>query len=241
LVKIGVVKRRVTRVAQNTRYDLTAKQQYVQYINEQINICRYRPQDIVSIDETNFDFDQAWGETFANRRDKTSGCAVTGSANRCTVLIACTISREKLPPYIIFKGKDTRGSRVWKEFSTKPKRAEHGYPEESIYAFQDKAWMDQKRFLDWNTMVWTPFPQLPEASGHGTYMIMDEFKFHLMGTCLNAIQNTGTEVDFVIGGYIGCVQILDKGVNRSYACEEFENWMLTNISSRHCTRGEFAS
>jgi hypothetical protein len=83
-----------------------------------------------------------------------------------------------------------------------------------------------------------------EASGHGFYMIMDEFKFQFMGNCLNAIQNTGTEVDFVIGGYTGCVQILDKGVNRpfkSYAREEFENWMLTNLSSRHPTRGEVAS
>jgi hypothetical protein len=73
---------------------------------------------------------------------------------------------------------------------------------------------------------------------------MDEFKVHLMGTCLNAIQNTGTEVDFVIGGYTGCVQILDKGVNRpfkSYAHEEFENWMLTNLSSHHPTRGEVES
>jgi hypothetical protein len=64
LVKLGVVKRRVTRVAQNTRYDLTVKQQYVQYINEQIKIGLYRPQDIASIDEINFYFDQASGEIF---------------------------------------------------------------------------------------------------------------------------------------------------------------------------------
>jgi hypothetical protein len=220
LVKLGVVKRRVTRVAQNTMYDLTVKQEYAKYINEQIKIGRYCPQDIVSIDETNFDFDQASGETLANRGDKTSGCAVTGSANRCTVLLSCTMSGEKLPPYIIFKVKDTRGSRVWKEFFTEAKRAEHGYPEDSLYAVKDKAWMEQKLFLDWNTRVWTPFTQRPVASGNGSYMIMDEFKFNLMGTCLNAIQKTGTEVDFVIGGYTGCVQILDNDDNcpfKSYA------------------------
>jgi hypothetical protein len=132
---------------------------------------------------------------------------------------------------------------VCKGFSAKEKQAEHGYPEESLYAVQDKAWMVQKRSLDWNPRVWTPFPQRPTASWHGSYMIMDEFKFHLMGTCLNAIQNTGTEVDFLSGGYTGCVQILDKGVNRPfkyYAREEFENCMLTNFSSRHPTRGEVA-
>jgi transposase-like protein len=244
LVKLGVVKRRVTRVSQNTRYDLTVKQQYVQYINDKIKIGRYLTQDTVSIDETNFYFYQASGETLANRGDKMIGCAVTGSANRWTVLLACTMSGEKLPPYIVFKGKDTRGSRVWKEFSTEAKRAEHGYPEESLYAVQDKAWTYQTHFLDWNTRVWTPFTQRPAASGYGSYMIMDEFKVHLMVTCLNAIQNNGTEVDFVIGSYTGCVQILDKGVNhpfQSYAREEFENFVLTNLSSCHPTRGEVSS
>jgi hypothetical protein len=42
LVNIGVVKRRVTRVAYNKRYDLTVKQQYVQYIKEQIKIGHYQ-------------------------------------------------------------------------------------------------------------------------------------------------------------------------------------------------------
>jgi hypothetical protein len=55
--------------------------------------------------------------------------------------------------------------------------------------------MDQKRFLDWNTRVWTPFTQRPRASVYGSYMTMDEFKVHLMGSCLNAIQNNGTLLD----------------------------------------------
>jgi hypothetical protein len=104
-VNIGVVKRRLARVAHNTRYDQTIKHQYVQYINEQIKIGRYRPQDIISIDETNFDFDQASRENLAGRGEKKIGCAVTGSANRCTILLACMISGERLLPYIIFKGR----------------------------------------------------------------------------------------------------------------------------------------
>jgi hypothetical protein len=67
LVKLGVVKRRVTRVANNKRYDLTVKQLYVQHIDEQIKIGCYHPHDIVSIDETNFDFDQASVDTLADR------------------------------------------------------------------------------------------------------------------------------------------------------------------------------
>jgi hypothetical protein len=243
-VKQGVVQCRVTRVAQNTRYDQNVKNAYVSYINEQIKIGRYCPEDIVSMEETNFDFDQEAGETLANRGDRTSGQAVTGSANRCTVLLAVTMSGGKLPPYIIFKGKDARGSRVWKEFATTEAMTKFGYPEEAFYAVQPNAWMDEKRFLDWTERVWKPFIVRPAASAHGSYMIMDEFKVHLMSSCLNALQDIGTGVDFVVGRYTGCVQILDKGINRpfkGYARENFEHWMMTNNNQRHPTRGEVAS
>jgi hypothetical protein len=78
------------------------------------------------------------------------------------------LSGEKLPPCIIFKDKDTRGICVWKVFSIAEKRAEHGYPEEALYAVQYKAWMDQKWFLDWNIRVCPTFTQIPTASGHGS-------------------------------------------------------------------------
>jgi hypothetical protein len=133
---------------------------------------------------------------------------------------------------------------VWREFSTIEKRAENGYPEEEIYAVQDKAWIDEKWFLDWNTRVWTPFTQRPRASVHSSLMIMEEFKFHFMGSCLNAIQNTGTEVEFVVGGCNGCVQILNTSINhtfKAYDREEFQNLMFTNLSFRHPTWGEVAS
>jgi hypothetical protein len=79
----------------------------VSYIKEQIKIGHYHPEDIVSMEETNFDLDQEAGETLVNRGDRTIGQAVTGSANSGTVLLTVTISGGKQPPYIIFKGKDT--------------------------------------------------------------------------------------------------------------------------------------
>jgi hypothetical protein len=60
LVKQGVVRSRVTRLAHNTRYDQNIKNDYVSYINEQIKIGLCRPEDIVSMDETNFDSCQSW-------------------------------------------------------------------------------------------------------------------------------------------------------------------------------------
>jgi hypothetical protein len=132
---------------------------------------------------------------------------------------------------------------VWTECFTIEKRLERGYPEEALYAIQYKAWTDHKRFLDWNTRVWTPFTQCPRASVHGSYMIMNEFKVHLVVSCLSVIQYTGTEVECVVDGYTGCIQIIDKGIHlpfKSFAPEEFENWMLTNISSHHPTQVEVA-
>jgi hypothetical protein len=75
-------------------------------------------------------------------------------------------------------------------------------------------------------------------------MIMDKFKVNLMSSCLNALQDPGTEVDFVVGGYTGCVHILNQGINRPFqvnAHENFEHWMMMNDTRRNPTRGEVAS
>jgi hypothetical protein len=49
------------------------------------------------------------------------------------------MSGKKLAPNIIFNGKDTRGSRVWKEFSKTETRTKFGYPDEAFNAIQPKA------------------------------------------------------------------------------------------------------
>jgi hypothetical protein len=136
-----------------------------------------------------------------------------GSAYHRTVLLAVTISGKKPSASIIFRGKDTRGSRVWKEFTTTEARTKFGYPEEAFYTVQPNARMDEKHFLDWTVRVWKPFTARPAASGHGSHMIMDEFKVHLVSSWLNDVQNTGTDVVFVVGGYTGCAQFLDMGIN----------------------------
>jgi hypothetical protein len=66
---------------------------------------------------------------------------------------------------------------------------------------------------------------------------------HLMASIWNAISRLGTEVEIVPGGYTGSVQILDKGINKSfkgYLREEFEWWMAINGSRHHPNRGVVA-
>jgi hypothetical protein len=65
-----------------------------------------------------------------------------------------------------------------------------------------------------------------------------------MSSCLNEVQGTGAEVDFVIGGYTACVQIMDKGINRplkGYSRDNFKRWMMTNDNGRYPTRSEVPS
>jgi hypothetical protein len=70
---------------------------------------------------------------------------------------------------------------------------------------------------------------------------MDEFSVHLMRSVCNSINKCGTGVEFIPGDYTGCLQILDKGVNKpfkGYLRDEFERWMMANGSRRKPMRVE---
>jgi hypothetical protein len=149
LIKFGVVRRRVTRVAQNTRNDMTVKAGYVAFVNEGVNAGKYRACDIVNIGKTNIDFDLVSGATLAGCGDRTIACATTGGSNRCTVMLGVTMDGEKLPPFVIFKGANTPRSKIMKEFDSVESRSKFGYPEDMFYTVQDKAWMDKARMHDW--------------------------------------------------------------------------------------------
>jgi hypothetical protein len=62
---------------------------------------------------------------------------------------------------------------------------------------------------------------------------MDELLVYLMRYVCNSINKCGTEVEFIPESYMGCLQILDKGVNKpfkGYLQDDFERWMITNGS-----------
>jgi hypothetical protein len=92
-------------VAHNTPYDNNIKNAYVSYVNENINIRRYLPQDIVSMDAMNFDFDQESGETLTNRGNGMSGQSVAGSVNHRTVLLDVKMSGQNCHLTLSLRGK----------------------------------------------------------------------------------------------------------------------------------------
>jgi hypothetical protein len=65
--KHGVSRHRVTHVAQSTRYEQSAIQGWLSYVNHSIKIGNYKACDVVNIDETNVVFDLASGTMLADR------------------------------------------------------------------------------------------------------------------------------------------------------------------------------
>jgi DDE superfamily endonuclease len=201
----GNVQWHVTHVAQNTRYAVSVIDDFVVYVNEQIVSGNFGPLEIVNIDKTNIEFDTIGSTTLADQGSRTVSLRSTGSSSRCTVLLRVTLSVEKLPPFIIFKGKPN-GQIAHKWTGTT------GYPSTSIYAVQGKAWIDERTFLLWIEKVWQSSSSLKPHS----YLIMDESTVHLRKSCLNAVYDCRTELDFIIQGYTSKLQVLDVGINKPF-------------------------
>jgi DDE superfamily endonuclease len=183
----GILQWHVIHVAQNTRYKASVIDNFVVYVSKQIVSGNFGPSEIVNIDETIIEFDMIGPLTLAYQGSRTVSLRSTGSSSHCTVLLGVTLSDEKLPPFIIFKGKPN--GQIAHEWTGTTE-----YLSTSIYAVQDIAWIDERTFLPWIEKFWRPFSSLKPHS----HLIMDECTVHLMKPCLNAIQDCRTEVDFVI-------------------------------------------
>jgi hypothetical protein len=237
----NIVQRRVTHVAQNTRFEQSVIDNFVQYVNQQTVVGQYDPSRIVNIDETNIYFDLTSGSTLAERGTRTVSVRTTGSSARCTVLLGCTMAGGKLPPFIIFKG--SSNGRIIREFAS--------YPGGQYYTCQAKAWVDDDVFRDWVQRVWVPFCLYGGNSGenggfnhvNGSYLIMDEFTVHLRSIATDTIRSVGTEIDYIPAGYTSKLQVLDLGVNKpfkGYVRREYERFMVTNASNKRPPRKEVA-
>jgi DDE superfamily endonuclease len=235
LVREDIVQRRVTHVGQNTRFSAALIEEYVAFVNMELAMGMYSQGSIVNIDETNIFFDMAGNMTLADRGSRTVSMKTTGSSNRCTVLLGVSMSGDKLPPFVVFKG--TRDGRIARQLQSEPA----AFPNTMKYACQAKAWIDEPTFKDWIQQIWMPFCT---ARGNNAYLMMDEFSVHLMGSCLNEITQGGSNVNFILGGYTSKLQVMDVGVNKpfkGYIRSEYERFMLGNIQNRKVTREDVAA
>jgi len=139
----NIVQRAVTHVAQNTRHEASIVEDFVIYINEQIRSISLSSCNVVNIDETNIEFDSNSTKTLADKGSRTVSVRTSGSSNRCTVLLGVTLSGEKLPPFIMFKGKPN--SPISRKWTTRGNL----YPPTSVYTVRDRAWIDEIRMTEW--------------------------------------------------------------------------------------------
>jgi hypothetical protein len=143
------------------------------YVDHTIKIGNYKAYDVVKINETNVDFDLASGTTLAGHGERTSGCATTGSSARCTVLLGVTTDGDKLPPFIIYKGKNTPHSLIKHEWNDLEAGQKYGHPEGQAYTVQAKAWMDEQAMMKWVDEVWGPYTKDHRREGRDTYLLQD--------------------------------------------------------------------
>ena len=111
----NIVQRRVTHVAQNTRHDMDKVEGFVQYVNGQISSGQYLKSHVVNIDETNIYFDMVGSITLSDQGSRTVSVKSSGTSARCSILLGVTMDGNKLPPFVVFKGR--QGGRIAREWT----------------------------------------------------------------------------------------------------------------------------
>ena len=133
-----------------------------------------------------------------------------------TVVLACSETRTKLKPMVIFKRK------------TMPKEK---LPDGVVVHCHNKGWMNRDVMAVWGEKVWRPRPV--SFFNRTSLLIFDSFSAHIdEGVCntFKTVHKTTTAV--IPGGLTKKLQPLDISVNRSFknhVREEWEKWMSEGI------------
>lgn len=147
--------------------------------------------------KTDIPFDVPAAVTLAPRGCRTILVAGNGSSNRATALLAVTLAGEKLPVFLISKGK--RGARVHKEV-TGLDLVRRAFPTEVIMSVQENAWMDTTLMKEWIDRIWERW--LCARSAIYSYLIMDAFSAHLEESVIGKLGDCGIEVGSGFGFYV---------------------------------------
>jgi len=213
---IFVTHRCITHKAQNIRYHQPVINDFVTYVQRQIVAGKYDANVILNVDETNIDFDETSGKTLEGIGTRSVDGKINGHSGRATVVLCCAMSGEKLPAFVIWKG--VANGRIARECRGPQ------YPHNNIkYAVQPKGWLDSATYKQWVREV-----VLPYTDGRDAYLIQDSFSVHGKEENVIVLQHGGVEVEFIPAGYTAVLQVLDKGVHRSFKHfyrEHCINWL----------------
>ena len=195
---------------------------------------------MVNIDETNVYFDMPATKTLAVRGSRTVSVVGTVSSNRVTVVLGASLDGRKIPPSIILKGQSKPTGRVYKEVTGNFTSSR--FPANVVMTVQAKVWMNEDVMLEWIERVWTPYVASIH-SGH-SFLLMYQFKGHMMGSVLDKLAQNGTEAEFIVGGYTSKFQTMDVGLNRPFKAkigELFDDFVKARWADEKPTRKDIAN
>lgn len=152
-VRLNLVQRRRTHIAQNTRHVSEIIDDFIQCVNEHISMLQLPASAVVNIDETNIDFDMPSTTTLECRGARTASVQGTGCSQRATVLLGVEADGSKLPPFIVWKG--SQSGTMIREVTSQA--LSNGYPVDAVWSVQKSGWMDEQLMLEWVERVWKPW------------------------------------------------------------------------------------
>ncbi len=82
------------------------QEDFIYRVNSSISSIRIPTGSAVNMDEISIRFDAVPTVTLNNRGARMVRVLSTGNASRCTFLLAVSMDGTKLPPFIIFKGRE---------------------------------------------------------------------------------------------------------------------------------------
>ena len=203
-------RRKVTHQAQANDSIQDNVDDFVQYVQMRMKMLGVSACNVWNADETNIFFapDTKW--TIAERGSRSVSCRKPKSSARASVMLGASMEGEKMPPYIIFKGKLSQRSTVFKEVHEPQK---YGYPRRLAYYLQENAWMDEQSMLEWIRQVWNPIANRQEGI---KLLLLDEATAHMTTLVRQAFTVTNTVVEFIPGGYTSKLQAMDVGINKPF-------------------------
>jgi DDE superfamily endonuclease len=233
LKKNDVVHRCPTHQAQTTRTSDREKSDFVEYINDKMRMLNIDKSAICNFDETNIFFSFKSKTTLNDRGAKTVSVRQAGDTQRCTVMIGVSGSNEKFPPFIIFKGKDTRGGRVNKtidriEIQQQASRdGEHdGFPLSNIYTVQEKAWMNTTTMHKWIDTVYAPWARRINGPN---IVLLDLGPAHAKTEIVDRIAEFHGHVELLPPHSTPVLQVMDVGINKPFknaVKNQYDMWFV---------------
>lgn len=160
------------------------------------------------MDEVPMSFDMPPNRTIDDVGTKTISIKTTGNERSCfTVVLACSMSGDKLPPLVIFKRK------------TIPKE---DFPVGCHVSCNEKGWMREDVMHKWIDDV------LRKRKGSffnpKCLLIMDSMRAHLMESVKERLKKLAISLAIIPGGMTKHLQPLDISVNRAFKSNVRKHW-----------------